>query len=307
MNYLVTGGAGFVGSAIAKQLLSENHQVWIIDNLSTGYLENIPEGAIFIEGDCSQNETISKLSNQQFDAIFHIAGQSSGEISFENPIYDIECNTISTLQLLQYALKTGCKKIIYASTMSVYGDHEKQQVSETDDTNPKSFYAVGKLASERYLDIYQKNYDIDFVALRYFNIYGPGQNMANLKQGMVSIYLKQLIDDSFKEIVVKGSLNRFRDFVFIDDVVKVSIEALHNENMKNQILNVGTGSKTTVREVIESLMQETKIEKQIVELLGTPGDQFGIFADNAQLKEKMNIEFTPFAIGLNLFVKSVLK
>ena len=303
-NFLVTGGAGFVGSAIAKKLLSANHNVWIIDNLLTGYKENIPIESIFIEGDCSDINTIDKLIGQNFDAIFHIAGQSSGEVSFEDPIYDIQCNTLSTLQLLQFAVKTGCRKIIYASTMSVYGDNRKQKVSELDEPNPKSFYAVGKLASERYLQLFKNNYDIDFVALRYFNIYGPGQNMKNMKQGMVSIYLKQLIDDEFSEIQVKGSLERFRDFIYIDDVVNVSIDAVENPKMNNLILNVGTGVKTTVRQVIDLLMKETNVQKEIKIINPTPGDQFGIFANTDLLKSCINCKFQSIEIGLNNFVES---
>ena len=137
----------------------------------------------------------------------HIAGQSSGEVSFENSIYDIESNVISTLCLLDYAVKTGCKRFIYASTMSVYGEQgNKEQFSEVDVARPKSFYAVGKLASEHYLRIYQEQHGIKYTALRYFNVYGEGQNLANLKQGMISIYLKQFIDDTFKEVQVKGPL-----------------------------------------------------------------------------------------------------
>ncbi len=127
----------------------------IIDNLSTGYLKNVNPNAIFIKGDCSDINIISKLDRFEFDAILHIAGQSSGEISFEDPIYDINSNTVSTLLLIQYAVKTKCRRFIYASTMSVYGQQgEKICFSEEDQTNPLSFYAVGKLASENYLKIY---------------------------------------------------------------------------------------------------------------------------------------------------------
>lgn len=304
-NYLVTGGAGFVGSAIAHKLIKNGHSVYIIDNLSTGYMENVPIEAKLIVGDCSKIDTIIELKNQHFDAIFHIAGQSSGEISFEDPIYDIQCNTVSTLQLLKYALKTGCRKIIYSSTMSVYGDHEKQMVSELDETNPKSFYAVGKFASECYLKLFNKNYDIDFVALRYFNIYGPGQNMANMKQGMVSIYLKQIIDNEFKNVIVKGSLERFRDFVYIDDIVNITIEALENMKMNNLILNVGTGVKTTVNRVIELLMKETNIKKEIIVEDSTLGDQFGIYSNSDLLISCCGYEFKSFENGIKQFVKSL--
>ncbi len=297
--YLVTGGAGFIGSAIAHRLLNRGDEVYIIDNLRTGYLENIPDGAIFIEGDFSRDEIIEKLKDIEFDAIFHIGGQSSGEISFEEPQYDLNTNTLSTLKLLQYAKESSCKKFIYASTMSVYGeDGKREKFSEDDKTNPKSFYAVGKLASENYLDIFQREYGIDFTALRYFNVYGEGQNLENLKQGMVSIYLKQFFDDSFREVEVKGSLDRFRDLIYIDDVVDITIDALNNPKFKNQIVNVGTGRKITVREILELIEKISGIDKEIVVTDGTKGDQFGIYADISKLKSIYSGDLRPFESGL---------
>jgi len=299
MKYLVTGGAGFIGSAIAKKLIEENNEVWIIDNLNTGYVLNIPSDAIFIEGDFSKDEVISRLNETKFDAIFHIGGQSSGEISFEDPEYDLNTNTLSTLKLLQYCVKTNCKKFIYASTMSVYGEQaRKEQFSETDETNPKSFYAVGKLASEKYMEIFLKQFGIDYVSLRYFNVYGPGQNLENLKQGMVSIYLKQFLDDSFDKVIVKGNTNRFRDLIYIDDVVNITIDSMKNQNYNNQILNVGTGIKTTVEEILTLIKKYTNSSKEIEIHQGTLGDQFGIFADNRKLKSLYKKPLLNFEIGL---------
>ena len=308
MNYLVTGGAGFVGSKIADKLITSGHTVVIIDNLKTGYVRNINSAAIFIEGDCSDVNIIAKLNNYQFDAILHIAGQSSGEVSFEDPVYDINSNTVSTLLLLQYAVKTNCKRFIYASTMSVYGQQpDKICFSENDQTSPLSFYAVGKLASEEYLKIYANCYGINFTALRYFNIYGPGQNLDNLKQGMISIYLKQLIDTSFKSIVVKGSLERFRDFIYIDDVVSITTSFIHQTTTFNQIINIGTGKKTTVGELLSLLKENIKTEKVIEFYSGTPGDQFGIFADNRKLKTLYTAPLKSIESGIKLFCDFALQ
>ncbi len=304
MRYLVTGGAGFIGGAIAKRLLEDGNEVYIIDNFKTGYKFNIPKKAIFIEGDFSKDSTIEKLNGVEFDTIFHIGGQSSGEISFEEPEYDLNTNTLSTLKLLQYAQKTNCKKFIYASTMSVYGEEKsKEQFSEDDKTNPKSFYAVGKLASEKYLDIFSKEYGIDYTALRYFNVYGVGQNLENLKQGMVSIYLKQFFDKSFKEIEVKGSLERFRDLIYIDDIVDITIEASKDSNFKNQILNIGTGKKTTVKDILKLIKTQSKIDKKIVVTNGTKGDQFGIYANNSKLKSIYKKELISFEDGLKKMIE----
>ena len=304
MKYLVTGNAGFIGSAIANKLLSENHTVYGIDNLNTGYIENVDKRITFINGDFSKDNIIEKLNKVKFDAIFHIGGQSSGEISFEDPEYDLNTNTLSTLKLLQYAVKTGCKKFIYASTMSVYGEHEnKEQFCENDETIPKSFYSVGKLASEKYMEIFQKEYGIDFTALRYFNVYGPGQNLANMKQGMVSIYLKQFLDDKYKMVEVKGDIKRFRDLIYIDDVVNITIDVLNNTNMSNVIVNVGTGKKTTVDEILTLIKKYTSSKKEIKITAGTPGDQFGIYANNQKLKKIYNKPLIEFNAGLEKMIK----
>jgi len=303
MTFLVTGGAGFIGGAVAKKLITNGYKVYIIDNLRTGFLENVPKDAVFIKGDFSKDETIAKLNNIKFDGIFHIGGQSSGEISFEDPEYDLDTNTLSTLKLLQYSVKTGCKKFIYASTMSVYGEQEgKEQFSESDETNPKSFYAVGKLASEKYMQIFKNQFDIDFVSLRYFNVYGPGQNLENLKQGMVSIYLKQFFDDNFDEVIVKGSLDRFRDLIYIDDVVDITIKSFFDKNFNNKIINVGTGKKTTVKEILELIKKISGINKPIKVEKGTPGDQFGIYADINFLKCLYNKKLTSFEEGLKKMI-----
>ena len=308
MNYLVTGGAGFAGSAICHKLISQHHQVWVIDNLSTGYLSNIPDEAIFIQGDCSDKRTINQLKNQRFDAILHIAGQSSGEISFEDPVYDINSNTVSTLLLLQYAVTTNCKRFLYASTMSVYGQQEnKICFSENDQTNPLSFYAVGKLASEEYLKIYARTYGINFTALRYFNIYGPGQNLDNLKQGMISIYLRQLLDPAFATISIKGSVERFRDFIFIDDVVAITIAFINQANTFNQIINVGTGLKTTIASLLILLNKYLPNSKPNEYLSGTPGDQFGIYADYSKLKNLYPQPLVGIDEGIKLFCSYAAK
>jgi UDP-glucose 4-epimerase len=273
--YLVTGGAGFIGSAVAAKLLNQGNEVVIIDNLSTGCVENVPVGATFIAGNCEDEHTINKLNKQTFNAIYHIAGQSSGEISYDNPVLDMQANVQSTLVLLKYALDTGCKTFIYASSMSVYGDTQKLPVCETDVTIPKSFYAVGKLASEHYLRIYQ-SFGIRTIALRLFNVYGIGQNLKNLRQGMASIYLAQALKTN--KILVKGSADRFRDFVYITDVVN-SFLSSEQAHIPSGIYNVCYGDKTHVREILELISNQLSNALEISIIGSTPGDQFGIYGD----------------------------
>jgi len=300
-DFLVTGAAGFIGSALAGKLVDAGHIVVTIDNLSTGFRELIPEGVIFIEGDCQDESIIDQLNSYQFDAIFHIAGQSSGEISFEDPLYDLQTNAQSTLLLLKYALKTKCKKFIYASTMSVYGDQPDIPIAEEASTLPKSFYAVGKLASEHYLDIYSK-YIIDIVSLRLFNVYGPGQNMENLKQGMVSIFLAQALSN--KHILVKGSPERFRDLVYIDDIINSFTIFLGVNKPGYRCYNVSTGVRTTIRDLVEKIIAYLPYEVSVEYSDSTPGDQFGIYGDATKIEKELGWKYqTDLDDGLKKMIK----
>jgi UDP-glucose 4-epimerase len=275
--YLVTGGAGFIGAALAARLLAEGHEVVVIDNLSTGCRDNLPAAVEFHQADCQDGSLYNCLPRRTYEAIYHIAGQSSGEMSFDNPVYDLQTNTQSTLLLLRYALNVGCRRVYYASTMSVYGDQTDGPVTEMAVPAPRSFYGVGKLASEHYLRIYSQ-YGIDAVALRLFNVYGPGQNMDNLRQGMVSIYLAQALSDG--AIHVKGNGERFRDFVYIDDVVAAFLALRKRQEAGYAVFNVATGIRTRVRELVDLIRDRLPGRDIPVIYAGsTPGDMFGIVAD----------------------------
>jgi UDP-glucose 4-epimerase len=290
MNYLVTGAAGFIGAAVAKRLIDMGNTVITIDNLSTGCIENIPKGVTFIQGNDYDEDVISRLEKYDIDAIIHIAGQSSGEISFEKPVYDLQTNVQSTLMLLKLAQERGIKKFLFASSMSVYGDQQDEYVNETFLPTPKSFYAVGKLASENYMRIFSQEYGIKCTALRFFNVYGVGQNMGNLKQGMASIYLAMALKDN--HITVKGAKDRFRDFVYIDDVVDAVIKALDRTNGGlYEFYNVSTGQKQTVEEVINVITNELNTGVTVEYVEGTPGDQHGIYGNNEKIKN--DLSWTP--------------
>ena len=300
---LVTGGAGFIGSVVAKKLIERGYEVLIIDNLSTGFKYNLPEEAEFILGDCSDVRIIDRLSSKDIEAIIHIAGQSSGEISFEDPIIDLNSNTSSTLRLLKFSLENNCERFIYASSMSVYGVNKQLKVKENNQCKPKSFYAVGKLASEYYLNIF-KNYGLNCTSLRLFNVYGPGQNMENLKQGMLSIYLAQYLKS--QEIDVKGSLSRFRDLIYINDVAEAFIRCLDLQKSYGEIINIGTSKKITVREILKELSCFFPESKPINILKGTPGDIFGITADIKKMREILGEwDLISFKDGLKEMVESI--
>lgn len=303
--FLVTGSAGFIGSAMAKRLIDEGSKVVTIDNLSTGSAANIPKEVTLIEGDCSDPKIINKLKKFKFEAILHLSGQSSGEISFENPLYDLRSNTVSTLLLLEYALKHKCKKIIYASSMSVYGNQSNLPVSEKSNLDPLSLYAVGKIASENYLKIYSVKGMFN-TSLRLFNVYGPGQNRLNLKQGMISIYLTQAFDN--KKIIIKGSKKRIRDFVYIDDVVESFLRVIKGRDSYNyQCYNISTGIQTSVNQVLKKItyLLPFDIETEFVE--STPGDQDKIYGESLKFQNDFGkISFTTVDEGLSKVIEEYI-
>jgi UDP-glucose 4-epimerase len=304
--FLVTGGAGFIGSEVARKLIDQGNSVVVVDNLSTGSISNIPAGCIFLEYNCQDTELYKRLLDFKFDAIFHIAGQSSGEISFDDPVYDLQTNGQSTLQLLNYCRQTGCNKFIYASTMSVYGQVAEQllPVVEACIPAPQSFYGVGKLASEHYLRIYTM-FGITTSALRLFNVYGPGQNLTNMRQGMVSIFLAQALRDG--KVHVKGSPERFRDFVYIDDVVDAFLKCSSFDDAGYRCFNISTGVKTKVGELVEQIVGNINKEINVRFEGSTLGDQFGITGDSSSFSAATGWQANmPLNIGLSKMVEWAL-
>jgi UDP-glucose 4-epimerase len=287
--YIVTGGAGFIGSNLTKKLIARGNEVFVIDNLSTGFERNVPHGAIFCKADISNTNEISSLKlPDKIDTLYHLAAQSSGEASFEDPLYDIDINYKATCNLLKLAEAKKCGRFIYPSSMSVYGEAytSDYKMAEEHRCSPISYYGCNKLASEKLIQVFTKNTDIKSTIFRLFTVYGPGQNMLNRKQGMVSIYLSYLLEN--KPVLVKGSLGRFRDFIYIDDVLEAFISCENDERSYGEIFNLGTGIKTTVQDLLTLMLKlyDKKDFYKWVNVEGnTLGDITGCIADISKLKK----------------------
>ena len=293
---VVTGVAGFIGSRVAARMAAEGFTVIGVDDLSSGKQSNVPSSIDFIQGNLADTQTISKLPKAA-ELVLHLAGQSSGEMSFDDPVADLEMNTISTLNLIKYGIGANISKLVYASSMSVYGNVPDAPIGEDEHVAPLSCYGVGKLAAENYLNVFGKQ--LSSVSLRMFNVYGPGQDMTNLRQGMVSIYLAQALTN--KHIVVKGSLERFRDFIYIDDVVEAWFRAATFAGVVGNTINIGTGVRTTVAQVLEAV--KANVVGTTVEVTDpTPGDQNGIFADTTRMRALLGMsDFVQLADGVKRF------
>lgn len=295
---IVTGGAGFIGAHLAARLLSEGWDVLVVDNLSSGHERNIPAGADFIWMDLTNEDSLALLPTSGVDAVFHLASHVGQELSFENPIYDFKANALSTMILLKWCLSAKVGKFIFASTMNVYGDPEVLPVNESMDVAPPSPYSVGKISSEYLCRIYQ-GFGIHTTCLRLFNVYGPMQDMKNMKQGMVSIFMSYIAKNV--PIHVRGSADRFRDFIYIDDVVDVFLHSL-DARASGKIYNVCTGVKTHVWELLDGIVQafgKPVGGHPITFGEGTLKDQFGVYGDCSLLKNDFSWEpKIPLKLGL---------
>ena len=286
-NVLITGGAGFIGSHLAKRLLDDGYEVTVIDNLATGHAANIPRGADFIESDIARETTYTRMTGQKFSHVLHLAAQSSGEISEEKPELDLQVNTLGTLLLLRWCKKERISRFLYASSMAVYGNTQKIPVKETDPCHPLSFYGISKFSGEQYIHHFSGQ-GINTTVFRMFSVYGPGQDMGNLKQGMVSIFMAYLMNN--EEILVKGNKDRFRDFIYISDVVDAWTAAMDNPAAYGQTYNLATGKKTYVHELITEEIRSFNLDPDTYPVKyegSTPSDQFGLFADITKLRSDL--------------------
>lgn len=283
---LITGCAGFIGSSAVNYFLKKNFSVIGIDDLSTGNKNVLPthKNFRFIKGDCANNNDLKKIS-EKIDIIIHLAGQSSGELSFYNPLNDLERNFLTTVKLVDFYLKKKSKQFIYASSMSVYGNYLYKKVKEDDFCKPISFYGLSKLNSENYIKMYSKK-KINYTILRLFNVYGPGQKLNNLKQGIIRIYLSLIKKN--KKLVVKGSKNRFRDFIHIFDLMKILYLLCNNKKAFNKTYNICNGKKYKISEITKLLKRFSPQKFKCKYVSGTPLDQFGICGNNQKLINELN-------------------
>lgn len=286
MKAIVTGGAGFIGSHLTRKLLNEGWDVLVLDNLSSGYRTNVPEGARFKWIDLSNENIKEQLPNEKFDVIFHLASHVGQETSFENPIHDLKTNIFPTISLLNWAIEQQVKQIIFASSVNLYGNPDQEPITEKARIDLPSPYAVGKFASEALFKIYS-NFGVQYTCLRLFNIYGPGQDMENLLQGMASIYMAYVAKN--EPILVRGSFERYRDFVFVSDAADAFYRSV-NTKAYGKIYNVCTGKKTHVKELLEMIIKAMGFDPNtypIVQGKPTRQDQFGFVGDPSLIENEL--------------------
>jgi UDP-glucose 4-epimerase len=259
MKVLVTGGAGFIGSHVADELLSAGHQVVIVDNLSTGHRHNVPAGAIFYEAGVTEQQQMGEIfAREGIEAVSHQAARANVRDSMNDPLGYAKTNVIGTLVLLELAQKHKCRKFVFASTGgAVYGegyseDGGKLPFTEKSWPQPKDNYGATKLSMEYHLDLYHANYGLKYVALRYPNVYGPRQDSKG-EAGVVAIFAGAMLANQPTKITGDGL--QTRDFTFVGDIARANRLALESDAIG--IFNVGTGVPTNIKTVHEILSEIT--------------------------------------------------
>lgn len=289
-NILITGGLGFIGSRLVQKLKSHKNNIIILDNFYSNVTKK--SNCKIINADITNYKALEKINlKKKIDVIYHLAGQSSGPKSSIDPQLDARLNIIGTLNLLRFASKNKIKKFIFSSTFTVYGDPLKNftKLNENDDCKPKSMYGISKKACEDYIKVICNKEKIDWTILRLFNVYGPGQNIKRLDQGIVGIFINLIT--SRDKILVTGSLDRFKDLIFIDDVVEAFFLCLKKKS-KNQTFNLGTGRKTLISDLINKIIDifENGKKKKIIVKEAPHGEIKGAFADIKKIKKFLNFE-----------------
>ena len=285
---LVTGGAGFLGSHLIKKLIDNGYKTIIVDTLNgQGGIPYVNKKSIFLNYDICDKNLYYELDKYDISAIYHLAAQSAGEPSYDNPKYDIMTNSFGTYMVANYCLEKEIPRFIYTSTVAVYGSSSGKAFIENDMLNPDSIYGVSKLSGENFIKFLFKKSKINYSIFRVFNTYGPGENLNYRKKGMVSIYVSYLWRN--EPILVKGSLNRFRDFLFIDDNIDILFQALYQEKSFNQTYNLSNGEKTYIRDLVDIMLRifNKSSDYSVKELPNTKGDSFGT---NGSIK-KLSYDF----------------
>ncbi len=290
MRVLVTGGAGFIGIHLTRRLLADGHDVVVLDNESNGELSLVPAGATALRGDVTRQEDLEPVFAKGIDAVCHIAGQVSIIKAFSDPVADLRTNTEGTVQVLKCCVKHKVPRLLYASSMTLYGDCKVVPTPESEPCVPDSYYGITKFAAERYVHSTAERPDLGFdfsvTSLRMFSVYGPGQSYNNPYQGVLGILSGNVLRG--EPITIFGDGEQTRDFVFVGDIVDGWSRALTSAAAKGQIINLGGGRSTSINDLAYAVTGAFGFAKGTYDIRhapGRPGEQRSVQAEIAKAKQ----------------------
>lgn len=248
-HFLITGGAGFIGSHIAETLLRRGDRVRILDNFSTGKRENVPAGAEIFETSITDAQKIAPAF-KGIDGMFHTAALPRVQLSIEQPLKTNDVNINGTLNVILAARDAGVKRIVYSASSSAYGDQNTMPLVETMKPNPKSPYGLQKYVGEHYMNLAAMFWGLETVSLRYFNVYGDRMAFSGAYCTVIAVFLKQKSEG--KPLTITADGTQTRDFTFVDDVVAANLSAMESAKVgQGEIINIGAGENHSVNEVAQ--------------------------------------------------------
>jgi UDP-glucose 4-epimerase len=294
---LITGGAGFIGSNLSRLALEGGHEVRVLDDLSTGFRDNLEGMDVdFLEG-AVQDPTLAAKAVSGVDSIVHLGALGSVPRSIQDPIASHHANATGTLTLLDEARKADVTHVMSASSSSVYGMNPALPKSEREWTRPMSPYAVSKLATEQYTLAFQQSYGFDTLAFRFFNVYGPGQRAGHVYAAVIPTWIDAMLRG--EPVWVNGDGHNSRDFTFVDTVCRVLIDAIERRVSHPEPVNLAFGTNTSLLDLISRLTDLSGITPDVRHREPRPGDVPHSQADNATLRSLFpEISARPLDAGL---------
>jgi nucleoside-diphosphate-sugar epimerase len=291
MRALVTGGAGFIGSHVVERLLGEGYEVVVLDDLSSGALDNLPDGVELIVGSIGDSSLVKKAAIGA-DVIFHLAAVSSVQDSLARPLEVHHCNMSSTLLLLEAARENGVKRFVFSSSAAVYGDTDGSPAREDMMPKPLSHYAVQKLACEHYCAAYYRLYGLETVCLRYFNIFGPRQRGDSPYSGVIAKFIASA--NKGLPLIVYGEGAQSRDFCPVANVVEANFSSgsMPAHRVAGHIFNVGTGETVSIKELAQIINANIKCSASVEHAEAKPGEILFSKADIRRIKQLLDFRVT---------------
>jgi len=287
-NVLVTGGAGFLGSHLVDALVALGDRVVVLDNLSTGVREHVLAEAELVEGDVADADVVASLfARRPFDLVLHVAGQASIAQSFARPVGDLRTNVEGTVNVLETCVSSGVPRLVYASSMTAYGEPEQVPTPESAPCRPVSYYGVTKYAAERYVHVAGARTDVELsvTSLRMFNVYGERQSLTNPYQGVLAIFIGNVMRG--EPITIHSDGRQTRDFVYVGDVVDAWLQVAADGSTRDGVYNVGSGAETSIAELADAVLAACETSRDAYEVRTGPaqqGDQRRAAADVGALR-----------------------
>jgi UDP-glucose 4-epimerase len=301
MNFLITGGAGFLGAALSNRLVRQGHHVRVLDDLSTGNPDALSSEVHFTRGDINDRPKLWSLL-QDIDCVYHLAARVSVPESILFPRDYSEVNVSGTATVMEAVRDAGTPRVILTSSGAVYGNQAGPMMSESMPPNPLSPYAVSKLSAEWYVRTIGDLSGIETLCLRIFNAYGPGQRIPPSHPPIIPNLIRQSKQNG--TLVFHGDGNQTRDYVYVDDVVNAMVSAATVTGVKGQVINVGSGTETSVRDLARMVIEITGGDPQEVFNPRISGGVSRMCADISLAKEKLNfVPLIPLEMGLRLTIE----